>query len=246
MPNTELANLALFNDANLQWYAKYSNGADTADSSSNSNTLTHVNTPTNVSGGKFDYGMDYELSSSEYSYAVDSASISPTGDLSLGGWFNFEQLVSTAGSDMMLIAKWNFTNAKRSYRFSVNTANKLDMRISDLGTNQTTNSTSDVVVESGDLGNFIHLGMTFDASTTTFKAYLNGVSVGLAGVSGSATAIHDNNARMAIGAQDVESTAVNFFDGVGDDLYQFDRVLTDEEMLTFINGDAKPSMLLMF
>jgi len=222
--------------SNALAYYRFESGSNTSDSSGNSNTLTHVNTPTNPTG-QFGSGMDYELSSSQYSYAVDSVSISPTGDISISAWVKLEQLPSTAGADFMIVAKWNFSNNKRSYRFSISSANKLDCRISDTGSTQTTRLTAGAVFSASDVGNWVHVAMTVDVSGTLLQAYKNGIKLKMDTVSGTATSIHDNNARMAIGAQDVESTPAQFFDGVVDDVAIFNKCLTDAEVKNIYDGN---------
>ena len=62
--------------------------------------------------------MDFEAGSSMSADAADSATLSITGDLTMHGFFKFESL-PTAGSEMVLGAKWEEQNNDRSYKMSL-------------------------------------------------------------------------------------------------------------------------------
>lgn len=66
------------------------------------------------------HSLDLESGSSHYAYRADTASLSITGDLSLGGWFKFESLPSS-GNTMTLIGKWDESGTTRSYKMDVGT-----------------------------------------------------------------------------------------------------------------------------
>lgn len=228
-------------------YYRFESGADTTDSSGNSNNLFHVNTPTNVVG-KFGNGMDYELSSSEYSYAADSASLDLTGDMSFAGWFKLEQLPSTAGTIFNILAKWGDGAGEQGYRFYLSTADKLVMEYSSSGFYASTGcqgASSSAVVVSGDVGNWVHLAMTVDVSSRTFVAYLNGQAVTTTNTSGTATSIDLNGNRMGVGAKNADGTANQFYDGVIDDLALFGRILTTAEVFEIYTTQAEDHNLFL-
>jgi len=66
------------------------------------------------------YSLDLEAASSQYATGADSASLSQTGDITIEANVKFESLPA-AGSEMVLLSKWDENSAERSYKMTVST-----------------------------------------------------------------------------------------------------------------------------
>jgi len=117
--------------------------------------------------------MDFELSSSQYVYANDSASTSITGDLSGEAWFKPE----TIGINQMVLSKSLDTSNQISYGFFITTTNKLQAFFSDNGTIDDTHyvvcATDDAQITS--TGKWWHVAFSFDISGEDCKFYVGDV-----------------------------------------------------------------------
>ncbi len=162
------------------------------------------------------HSLDLELSSSQFASRADTASLSQTGDISCEGWVKTEQLPSTSGTRFTILSKLGDTGAdanKRSYRFAINSSDKLELFWSADGTT----SNFDVWDTDADFGSnatWVHVAVALDVSAQSPIFYLNGSSSAGTRVSqaGTATSIHDNNVDFAVG--DTPKTATRtFFDG---------------------------------
>jgi len=188
--------------------------------------------------------IDLELSSSQYLSHADNASLSITGDISIMGWFNLEQLPSTNGSPMKLVIK-DGTTSQRGFTWQIhNSWPASDTMIFDyLPTDGSsiTQETKGGIVVSGDVGNWVHLAVTADVSAQDIKFYKNGVlQTGTVTQASDASAIGDNTTDFQIGARDVGGTPGHYFDGKIDEVSYWDKVLTSTEVSDNYNsGDGE-------
>lgn len=233
MAGIELSSSSLNGDANLKGYWKFE--SNLTDTSSEGNNLTAGGSPSYVAA-KFNNGIDLEASSSQYAYINDNASLSITGDISFSAWVKLEQLPSSFGDYFAIMNKWDdLTSNNRSYIFSIDNTNKLEVIYTSDGASGTGSwtmaETSSAVVDSSDVGNWVHLAGTADVSAKTIKLYKNGKPLGVSYVYQNSTSIYNGSSAFIVGAKgNPASTKSDYFDGVLDDLAIFDRVLTDAEI----------------
>lgn len=157
--------------------------------------------------------LDLEQASSQYAKAIDSATLSITGDITVEAWINLESLASTIGQEENIVVKGDF-DADQNYRFFIGTDDKLYFQYGNgSGTNSTANM--DEAFVSGDLGNWIHVAVTAVVLTKTIVFYKNGSLKASTNGTLNATAIGDNNWVTSIGAWGaaVSANAARFFDG---------------------------------
>ena len=152
---TELNSTSLLNDANLQGYWRMENGAITTDASDNSYTLTNNNTVTNVSGGKFGYAGDFEVTNSE-NLSIASAScanLKGVASRTISAWVKQE----SNGSEQAIVATRAESDGYRGFQLMATTANKANWFISD---STGTDLTSDVLLKG--TGEWNHIVGVYD------------------------------------------------------------------------------------
>lgn len=213
-------------------YYRFESGADTTDSSSNSNNLTHVNTPTNTASGKFGYGMDYELSSSQYSYASDSASLDLSTAVSISAWVNVE---SITGTHTIAIKGRQDNGSVTNYAFGFDSSGYLRFYYY-TGSYQIYTASSNALTT----GSFHHVAVSYTyGSASSIKIYVDGVLCSGSWTTGTGTASATTNAeRLQIGCIRSTTTPIEFFDGVIDDLAIFGKALNDGEIKSLYRGGS--------
>ena len=211
---------------------------DLTDKTSNGNDLTNSGAAEYTADTPFAASTitaDLELTESDYLYAVDSASLSITGDLSLECWVKFEALPAASGFACFVSKYEDNTGVddSRSYFFGLyNNAGVGNLRFiySTDGTYQGVNDRN--VTWTPDLATWYHVAVTFTAATPVLKFYVNGVQQGT-DQSPTNTSIHDNASNLAIGAGNTKNTARYFLDGIVDDV----RVWNDVRTITEIDDN---------
>lgn len=205
------------------------------DSSGNGNTLTPSGSPA-FATGKFNNGLDLELSSSQYASITDAAQtgLDITGDFSFSLWLKLEQLPSTATTNFAICGKYLSTGNQRSYRILIGSDDKLNIQYSGDGTNITQIISTSAAFVAGDVGNFRHLAVAVDVSAKTAIAYKNNVSIAFDAAIGTQTSVFNGTAVFDIG--NGNTAAPTYFDGIIDDLGVFDRLLTATEIGQIYDG----------
>jgi hypothetical protein len=198
---------------------------DLADKTANGNTLTNVNTATEVTASlpfvESTIAADLELSSSQYFTANDSVSLSITGAISIELWFKFE----STGTVQTLVSKLNATGNQRSYFFEF-VANTLQFSLSTDGTSGTIETES--VAWTPSTATWYHLAVTWDPTANECKFYVDGSQQG-ATQTVTANSIFDSTSKLLIGAQN-EASPSQFCDGVIDDVRIWNDVRTITEI----------------
>ena len=128
------------------------------DSSPNNNNLT-LQTGTWTSDAKFNSGIDFESSSSNYATIADNASLSITGSLSLSAWIKPESI--SAGTSFPIVAKGS------SYAL-IQYGDELRMNIGSTSNYKTTNSVN------LQTDTWYHVLGVYDSTTQTVSLYING------------------------------------------------------------------------
>lgn len=204
----ELNTTAFIDDANLQGYWKLE---DVNDSSTNGYNLTNNNTVT-FSAAKFNNGAVVAVTGTKYLSRSDANTVNLeiAGSQTWGGWVNAPS--ETPEGNMM--AKANGANTHDIYI----TGGTPHFRLAGLTT--TTDIGSSVSI-SQNTWNLV-IGV-YDSSISKLKIFVNGVKTE-ATASGSAV---DTNGEFTIGSS---SGGGNGFDGIVDDVFIFDRALSDGEV----------------
>ena len=156
--------------------------------------------------------------------AADSASLSPTAELTIELWVKFETLPS-AGNLMTFISKYNDDAVnQRSYLFRIdNNAGVYDLI---LGISNDGTATEEALrVWTPSTATWYHLAVTWKGSTSTAKFYVDGVQLG-ADYPLAFTALFDSTSTFGIGAGRVDTTPIQFIDGVIDDVRIWNTVRT--------------------
>lgn len=117
-------------------------------------------------------------------------------------------------------------NATQDNSLVTNTSYQLRLSVSSTGSN------SEVLAQEANIqiGSWQQVGVSWDASTSTAKFYLN---AGLIGTRvGTLTAIHNNASTFQIGmSEDSGSTPTNFYDGLIDEVRLFNTERTADDMI---------------
>lgn len=220
-----LSDTAFFTNANLQAYYKFDSGADTTDSSSNSNTLTHVNTPTN-GAGKFSEAETYLSTSSEHSYKASPTGMGGTGSFTVTGWV--KPTSKLAGFANILCAD---ILSSRGFKLGIQGGATGNPEIQALGLDNTGVIHGTVLTD----GVWQFVAGRYDSSADTIAIWLNDDKdeEATTGTRNDTTGI-----KLGIGCDFTggSDTATNFLDGAVDDLAFFDKALTDQNILDIYNG----------
>jgi hypothetical protein len=223
-----LADTAFFSNANLQGYWKFDSGADTADSSSNSNTLTHVNTPSN-GAGKFDEAETYLNSSSEYSYKASPTGLGGTGSFTITGWVKNTSKLG-AFTDIMSLDKLS----SRAFQLGIQGGSTGNPQFNVRGLTNTG------VIHGTALTNgaWTFVAARYDVDEDTIAVWFNDDKDEEA-----TTGTRDTStANLAIGCDYTGGgdAAANFIDAAIDDLAYFDTALSDQDIDDIFNGVLAP------
>jgi len=235
----ELEGSPLRNDANLVGYWRFEDNA--LDETTNNNDLTLSGSPAYTTG-KFGKGLDLEYSSSQYASITDAlqTGLDLASDFTFEAWIKPEQLASTLGAAMMIVAKDGVSPANtRSYSFYVNSDNTLFCDYFDSAGNRTAKDSDSGVIDTA--GIWYHVAVTCDISAHEMVFYVNGSSVASGGTTVSATSINNSATAFDVGAR-AYVTAPRYFDGVIDEVAVFSRVLTATEISNLYNSNIKKYM----
>jgi hypothetical protein len=212
---------------NLISYWKLDEASGTRVDSHGSNDLTDNNTVL-AGTGIINNGADFESANSEYLSIVDNASLSFTGDHSFSFWFKPE----SSGAVFALISKYSQVTGNRSYLLRYLTTPSLSMIINNTGSSNESYTTA---VDLG-TGAFKHIVWTWDASASQGQFYVEDVNIG--SPTGAKTSIFDGNALFTISRRSDE--AIEYADGVMDEVGIWNRVLTSDEVTElYNNGDGR-------
>ncbi|MFH0891458.1 MAG: LamG-like jellyroll fold domain-containing protein [Candidatus Falkowbacteria bacterium] len=175
-----------------------------ADSSGNGNTLTNDGTESTAGlYGANDTAYKINGINDESLIASDSSSLDITGDISIAGWLNISKPFTASEWQITLVGKWNGATNNRSYFLYASEADSIsdglifgissdgtgegngqDLYVSDFTTNFAT-------------GTWHHFAVTWDASESRAKFYMNGKKLGGDKI-GSKTQIYNGNASLKV------------------------------------------------
>ena len=181
------------------------------------------------------HSIDLELSSSQWLSITDASQtgLDITGDISIECWINIETLPSVVGVLESLVDKSRTgSGSDRAYLFYINTTDVLTFRFDANadGTNESNFTSDAVIVDSGDLGNWIHLAVTVDVSVPSVVMYKDGSSIASSSTATGSTSINNNAEDFRIGARNAGGTRVSFFDGLMDGVRVWNDIRTGTEI----------------
>lgn len=145
-------------------------------------------------------------SSSQYLTATDSTSLSPTGNMTIEGWFKITSLPgSGVGVPMVFKGDYNTDNAYQLMYLNDGGTPKIHARIfAGAGNSNYADSKFTYTLTTG---TWIHVGMIIkpaNSTATKFELVINGVSQGngTASLTGTVSSIYDNGKALRIGQSD--------------------------------------------
>lgn len=202
---------------------------DLNDKTANGNTLTNNGGTEYTADTPFaesTIAVNLELSESDYLAAVDSASLSFTGDFTIEAWVKIEQLPSTAGSRFIIVGKDN-GSTERSYFFRLDhSGDKLRIAYFDTSTNQTAIDSDAAAVVGGDVGSWVHFAAAVDVSAKTAVLYKNASPIASSTTVSAAASVKDSTAEVAIGRR----STTEYLDGVVDEIKIFNDIRSSGEI----------------
>lgn len=173
----------------------------------------------------------------EYLTAPDSAGLSITGDLTISVWV--KPGAGGVGSNRDIVAKWDASSNSRSYLLRLNSSNTISFFTSSAGTSGSTESL--VGVTTVPAGNWAHVAVTFEASTSTYSIYINGVLDTSSSLTN--TAIDDNGSALLIGAVTTTSGSLSaFYNGNIDEIGIWDTVFTPTAISNIYNSSSPTNL----
>ncbi|MBU2249783.1 MAG: right-handed parallel beta-helix repeat-containing protein [Gammaproteobacteria bacterium] len=173
------------------------------------------------------HSLDLELSSAQYAYINDTASLSITGDMTIECWVKVESAPS--GANATILSKYAYTGNQRSWYLSyLNGGGTIRFSVDDAGDNP---SYADIVYTLTP-GTWYHLAVAYDASAGSAVLYVNGSSVGT--FTGLDISIFNSTAKFCIGSI---SEGESFFDGLIDEVRVWNDIRTAQEILNNYNKE---------
>jgi len=187
--------------------------------------------------------IDLELSSSQYLSISDGSQtgLDLSSDFTFECWIKLEQLPSTAGTNFSIITKNNDWDAAidRGFQFWINSSDILGCWITGITTTQSSYSTMDEAFDGDDVGVWIHLAVSWDASASEYVFYKNGVLKGGTSISSTANNIRNSTGSFLIGSTYGTGANKFFFDGMIDEV----RVWSDIRTITEINTNKDVELI---
>lgn len=176
------------------------------------------------------HSLDLEGTSSQYASITDASQsgLDITGDLSVECWVNFEELI---GPDV-IVSKSDTANNNSSFIMQTTGGEALRIRIFSTGAlTPTTDYTADTAfADPGDIGVWIHLAFTFDASAAEVVMYRDGTVFPSTSSATASTSIYNGTSAFAVGAQYVTGAAASFYYGKVDEVRVWDDIRTITEI----------------
>ena len=195
-----------------------SQSAAATDSSGNATSLTDSGNITRVAG-KFGNGGNFEPGSSRYQYAADNAPLSITGSATLTAWIKPTSV--TASTLFDIVGKFDGSN--ESYLMA-QFGDEIRCYI-DSADNYATTDAANLATAT-----LYHVACSYNASTATVTIYING-AISASTVTGTIpSSIGDDTGVFAIGAEDINNTPKNFYDGIIDEIRVYSRALSSADI----------------
>jgi len=205
---------------NLIAYWKFDESSgDAADSSGNSKTLTNNNTVA-YGTGKINNAADLEASSSEY-FSISNGTYFDVTSGSINCWINRE----STGTAQRIISTYTNTG-EGGFTFNITATNKLQAFFGE--GNQAVTGGTDLTTT----GSFAYM-VTFTWTTARKDIYINATSEGS---NTNAETMTAGETTVSVGRD--QKFAVDYFDGLIDEMGFWSRALTSTEVTQLYNSGA--------
>lgn len=208
----ELNNTILKNNTNLKAYYRFESGAETTDSSGNSNTLTAIGTPT-FSAGKFGQGVNYASASTQGHSITDTAILKPTGAFTIGAWIK----TSTSGVTQHIFQSYSQNTAVAGINLRITSTNALRLLS---GKNSGTTQNTDYQIVVGASTNLTDGNWHFVVgvwNTTTLSVYVDGKYDGA--IAWANAPVYAATNYVLVGVGNSVGTGLEYFNGSIDEVF---------------------------
>lgn len=166
------------------------------------------------------------------------------GDISMEVWIKIEQLPSTVGASFGIITKSdNLAAATMAYDMFIKSNDVLGIHCMKSSAEKIQGYSTVVIVDSNDVGEWVHLAATVDVSTKTVLLYKNGSSVSVTYTRQTGSSMNNTSVPLFIGCLYRESTggANNYFNGLMDDVRIWDDIRAQSEIQDNMNVELTGS-----
>jgi len=214
---------------NLVSYWELEEASGTRVDSHGANDLTDNNTVGTMTGVQGE-AADFEHGNSE-TLSITGAGLNITGDISIAGWINQESTVSASGQ-MGIFSCFGTNAATRKFIFALAGTNliRFDVRNSSGGSDNFQQAYTETV------GSWVHVAVTWDASTKEAKFYRDGSQLGSTQTGSTVSALTSvTGYPYVVGGI---RTNLDYWDGGIDDLGVWDKVLTSTEISALYNSGS--------
>lgn len=180
-----------------------------------------------VLGSSNTHSIDLERDDSQYLSAVDSASLSITGDITIEMWFKLETTPSSAAAIYVLVMKVNGADDSFDYYMHIEDTDKVWVGFKDSDGNS---SQAYADTQTFDADTWYHLAAVMDVSVPDILLYVDASSIDRT-MSNSATAptsIVDGTGDLNIGRG--STAATRYFDGLIDEVRIWNDIRTATEI----------------
>lgn len=172
------------------------------------------------------HSLDLERDSTQYASIADASQtgLDLSGDFTIEVWVKLESVGVTQN-----IASKGDNGTDRGYLFRINAGGQLAAIVSGDGTGATRDigETNSAVIIAGDVGNWVHLALTWDASAETFAFYRNGSEqASTMSAQNSGGSLFNNAQPFQVGAQSGADT----LDGLIDEVRVWSDIRTPQEL----------------
>jgi hypothetical protein len=174
--------------------------------------------------------LDLELSSSQQAKVADNASLSSTGDMTVGGWAKLESLPPNNGDRYTIASKAEDSNSSTDWGLEIVNVSgtlKLNMFVRNTaGSSSTETYGTSAAMTAVTTGVWYHFLGTFNTTGPACKAYLNGTVLTDNSTATAVTTRGDNNTPTHVGCRGTGT----FLDGLMADVRIWSRLLTGTEI----------------
>jgi len=163
----------------------------------------------------------------------DSASMSPTGDITIMAWVFMDDATPPDGQ-YCILCKWADSGTEKSYRFAFDPDDEnFNWQVRNAAGGQEELTGIDYTLN---LDTWVHFTLTFDASASKIEVYVNGASIGTE--TGAITDIKDSTAEAFIGGYRAEPNLHYGWSGRLDNVRFYSRQLLVGEISSDFCLDA--------
>ncbi len=174
--------------------------------------------------------LDFVNTSSEYVLVPDNTLLDVgSADFCVMCWFN----ISTDGDE--IISKGRFSSAFPGWQLRKNSAGGGGQILGVFGDGS---GGFDIVQTAGaiPLNVWAHVAMVRDNGASLYRLYIDGVEIDTTAISAASGSLNNSNDFLIGAVEEPAGTPTRFMDGLIEDVRQYSRALSPEEILTIYSG----------